>query len=99
MAVPSTTGSDNLTSEDEVAMLVHPDKNMGDEKDAEAFKKLQNGYEVYAGGGRVGVKNIQGFELMKFEHQLKAREGSFILLEEGRIQPRQNICANLWIRM
>ncbi|GLT98944.1 hypothetical protein SLE2022_164160 [Rubroshorea leprosula] len=28
------------------AMLVHPDKNKGDEKAAEAFKKLQNGYEV-----------------------------------------------------
>lgn len=28
------------------AMLVHPDKNMGNEKAAEAFKKLQNGYEV-----------------------------------------------------
>ncbi|KAF7837685.1 dnaJ-like protein subfamily C member 14 [Senna tora] len=28
------------------AMLVHPDKNMGDEKAAEAFKKLQNAYEV-----------------------------------------------------
>lgn len=27
-------------------MLVHPDKNMGDEKAAEAFKKLQNAYEV-----------------------------------------------------
>ncbi|KAL7594237.1 hypothetical protein Lser_V15G31395 [Lactuca serriola] len=77
--VPSTSGSDDLTSEDEVvrllnsvdhysafglsrfqeidalflkreyrkkAMLVHPDKNMGNEKAAEAFKKLQNGYEV-----------------------------------------------------
>ncbi|XP_072994227.1 uncharacterized protein [Typha latifolia] len=28
------------------AMLVHPDKNMGNEKAAEAFKKLQNAYEV-----------------------------------------------------
>ncbi|KAK1318487.1 hypothetical protein QJS10_CPB04g01033 [Acorus calamus] len=28
------------------AMLVHPDKNMGNEKAAEAFKKLQNGYEI-----------------------------------------------------
>ncbi|KAI8002848.1 hypothetical protein LOK49_LG08G03374 [Camellia lanceoleosa] len=28
------------------AMLVHPDKNMGKEKAAEAFKKLQNAYEV-----------------------------------------------------
>ncbi|KAI9123185.1 hypothetical protein K1719_006074 [Acacia pycnantha] len=28
------------------AMLVHPDKNMGDERAAEAFKKLQNAYEV-----------------------------------------------------
>ncbi|CAN6467294.1 unnamed protein product [Victoria cruziana] len=28
------------------AMLVHPDKNMGDEKAVEAFKKLQNAYEV-----------------------------------------------------
>ncbi|KAL4579227.1 hypothetical protein LXL04_015365 [Taraxacum kok-saghyz] len=77
--VASTSGSDDLTSEDEVvrllnsvdhysafglskfqeidasllkreyrkkAMLVHPDKNMGNEKAAEAFKKLQNGYEV-----------------------------------------------------
>lgn len=25
---------------------MHPDKNMGDEKAAEAFKKLQNAYEV-----------------------------------------------------
>ncbi|KAL0433899.1 UNVERIFIED_CONTAM: hypothetical protein Slati_2724200 [Sesamum latifolium] len=30
------------------AMLVHPDKNMGNEKAAEAFKKLQNAYEVEA---------------------------------------------------
>lgn len=29
-----------------MAMLVHPDKNMGNEKAAEAFKKLQNAYEV-----------------------------------------------------
>ncbi|PHU29958.1 hypothetical protein BC332_02051 [Capsicum chinense] len=28
------------------AMLVHPDKNMGNKKAAEAFKKLQNAYEV-----------------------------------------------------
>ncbi|XVE82310.1 hypothetical protein DITRI_Ditri15bG0138000 [Diplodiscus trichospermus] len=28
------------------AMLVHPDKNMGNENAAEAFKKLQNAYEV-----------------------------------------------------
>lgn len=28
------------------AMLVHPDKNMGHEKAADAFKKLQNAYEV-----------------------------------------------------
>ncbi|KAJ6810145.1 uncharacterized protein M6B38_157995 [Iris pallida] len=28
------------------AMMVHPDKNMGNEKAAEAFKKLQNSYEV-----------------------------------------------------
>lgn len=27
-------------------MLVHPDKNMGNEKAAEAFKKIQNAYEV-----------------------------------------------------
>ena len=31
---------------DDQAMLVHPDKNMGNEKAAEAFKKLQNAYEV-----------------------------------------------------
>ncbi|XP_074586064.1 uncharacterized protein LOC141841768 [Curcuma longa] len=76
---PSTSGTEELTSEDEVArllkcsdhysalgfsryenvdvtqlkreyrkkaMLVHPDKNMGNDKAAEAFKKLQNGYEV-----------------------------------------------------
>lgn len=28
------------------AMLVHPDKNMGNERAAEAFKKLQNAYEL-----------------------------------------------------
>lgn len=77
--VPSTSGADELTSENEVvrllncadhysalglsryenidvsllkreyrkkAMLVHPDKNMGNDKAAEAFKKLQNAYEV-----------------------------------------------------
>lgn len=27
-------------------MLVHPDKNRGNEKAVEAFKKLQNAYEV-----------------------------------------------------
>ena len=30
------------------AMLVHPDKNMGNDKAADAFKKLQNAYEVRA---------------------------------------------------
>ncbi|KAL2921058.1 DnaJ-like protein subfamily C member 14 [Bienertia sinuspersici] len=77
--VASTSGAEEITSEDEVvrllnctdhysalgllryqqidasilkreykkkAMLVHPDKNMGNEKAAEAFKKLQNAYEV-----------------------------------------------------
>lgn len=76
---PSTSGTDEMTSEEEVvrllnctdhylvlglsryedidvsvlkreyrkkAMLVHPDKNMGNEKAVEAFKKLQNAYEV-----------------------------------------------------
>lgn len=76
---PSTSGAEELTSEDEVArllnctdhysafgfrpyeiidvsvlkreykkkaMLVHPDKNMGNDKAADAFKKLQNAYEV-----------------------------------------------------
>ena len=28
------------------AMLVHPDKNIGNEKASEAFMKLQNAYEV-----------------------------------------------------
>lgn len=28
------------------AMLVHPDKNMGNDKAADAFKKLQNAYEI-----------------------------------------------------
>jgi len=28
------------------AMLVHPHKNMGNEEAAEAFKKLQNAYEL-----------------------------------------------------
>lgn len=32
--------------------MVHPDKNMGDEKAVEAFKKLQNAYEVcFSGSG------------------------------------------------
>ncbi|CAN1281729.1 Chaperone protein DnaJ, partial [Linum perenne] len=56
--VASTSGTDSeLSSEDEVirllnctdhysAMLVHPDKNMGNDKAAEAFKKLQNAYEI-----------------------------------------------------
>jgi DnaJ family protein C protein 14 len=28
-------------------MLVHPDKNGGNEKAEEAFKRLQNAYEVF----------------------------------------------------
>jgi DnaJ family protein C protein 14 len=34
------------------AMLVHPDKNMGNERAAEAFKKLQNAYELSLVTGR-----------------------------------------------
>ncbi|KAG1326150.1 Chaperone protein DnaJ [Cocos nucifera] len=48
------------------AMLVHPDKNMGNEKAAEAFKKLQNAYEkevlsltVSATIDRVGLIRIE----------------------------------------
>lgn len=29
------------------AMLVHPDKNGGNEQAEEAFKRLQNAYEVF----------------------------------------------------
>ncbi|KAG4379123.1 hypothetical protein GLYMA_17G182451v4 [Glycine max] len=38
--------SPSLKKDFSTAMLVRPDKNMGNEKAVEAFKKLQNAYEI-----------------------------------------------------
>ncbi|KAH6831822.1 hypothetical protein C2S53_008315 [Perilla frutescens var. hirtella] len=46
------------------AMLVHPDKNMGDEKAAEAFKKLQNAYEVL----------LDSFKRKEYDDELRREE-------------------------
>ncbi|PIN18110.1 Molecular chaperone (DnaJ superfamily) [Handroanthus impetiginosus] len=46
------------------AMLVHPDKNMGNEKAAEAFKKLQNAYEVL----------LDSFKRKEYDDQLRREE-------------------------
>ncbi|KAL3505599.1 hypothetical protein ACH5RR_030981 [Cinchona calisaya] len=95
--IPSTSGLDSETSEDEVvrllncsdhyaalglsrfenvdvsvlrreyrkkAMLVHPDKNMGNEKAAEAFKKLQNAYEVL----------LDSFKRKEYDDELRREE-------------------------
>ncbi|KAL0288086.1 UNVERIFIED_CONTAM: hypothetical protein Scaly_2745100 [Sesamum calycinum] len=78
--VPSTSGTGcEMTSEDEVvrkkvrvsditlldmAMLVHPDKNMGNEKAAEAFKKLQNAYEVL----------LDSFKRKEYDDELRREE-------------------------
>ncbi|KAG9130508.1 hypothetical protein Leryth_023343 [Lithospermum erythrorhizon] len=46
------------------AMLVHPDKNMGNEKAAEAFMKLQNAYEVL----------LDAFKRKAYDSELKSEE-------------------------
>ncbi|KAL0414853.1 UNVERIFIED_CONTAM: 30S ribosomal protein S6 [Sesamum radiatum] len=46
------------------AMLVHPDKNMGNEKAAEAFKKLQNAYEVL----------LDSFKRKEYDDELRREE-------------------------
>ncbi|XP_073120219.1 uncharacterized protein [Henckelia pumila] len=46
------------------AMLVHPDKNMGNEKSAEAFKKLQNAYEVL----------LDSFKRKEYDEELRREE-------------------------
>ncbi|KAG6431340.1 hypothetical protein SASPL_109419 [Salvia splendens] len=46
------------------AMLVHPDKNMGDEKAGEAFKKLQNAYEVL----------LDSFKRKEYDDELRREE-------------------------
>ncbi|XP_042055178.1 uncharacterized protein LOC121799777 [Salvia splendens] len=46
------------------AMLVHPDKNMGDEKAVEAFKKLQNAYEVL----------LDSFKRKEYDDELRRQE-------------------------
>lgn len=46
------------------AMLVHPDKNMGNEKSAEAFKKLQNAYEVL----------LDSFKRKEYDDELRREE-------------------------
>lgn len=46
------------------AMLVHPDKNMGDERAAEAFKKLQNAYEVL----------LDSFKRKEYDDELRREE-------------------------
>ncbi|KAI3459194.1 hypothetical protein Pfo_015857 [Paulownia fortunei] len=46
------------------AMLVHPDKNMGNEKAAEAFKKLQNAYEVL----------LDSFKHKEYDDELRREE-------------------------
>ncbi|GFQ01255.1 Dnaj homolog subfamily c member 14 [Phtheirospermum japonicum] len=46
------------------AMLVHPDKNMGNEKADEAFKKLQNAYEVL----------LDSFKRKEYDDELRREE-------------------------
>ncbi|KAL3812250.1 hypothetical protein ACJIZ3_013518 [Penstemon smallii] len=46
------------------AMLVHPDKNMGNEKAAEAFQKLQSAYEVL----------LDSFKRKEYDDELRREE-------------------------
>ncbi|RAL47441.1 hypothetical protein DM860_013406 [Cuscuta australis] len=46
------------------AMLVHPDKNMGNERAADAFKKLQNAYEVL----------LDSFKRKTYDDELRSEE-------------------------
>lgn len=57
------------------AMLVHPDKNMGNEKAVEAFKKLQNAYEVLLDSGKRKAYDdeLRKKELLNFFRGIQTR--------------------------
>ncbi|KAM7280861.1 hypothetical protein ACFE04_007995 [Oxalis oulophora] len=61
------------------AMLVHPDKNMGNEKAAEAFKKLQNAYEVL----------LDSLKRKEYDDKLR-REELLMYLRQYQSGPQKN---------
>lgn len=56
------------------AMLVHPDKNMGNERAADAFKKLQNAYEVLLDSlkRKTYDDELRSEELMNYLHSFRS---------------------------
>ncbi|KAG6517407.1 hypothetical protein ZIOFF_020793 [Zingiber officinale] len=143
LGFPSTSGTEELTSEDEVArllkctdhysalgfmcyenvdvtqlkieyrkkaMLVHPDKNMGNDKAAEAFKKLQNGYEINLNpkpdGARIAKSSTKPKKAMGESNNLpnlllgllrnvSATHSPFASLSHCHVDPpRAYVCAN-----
>ncbi|CAA6674046.1 unnamed protein product [Spirodela intermedia] len=72
------------------AMLVHPDKNMGNEKAAEAFKKLQNAYEVFF-ETKTYDDELRREELLNYIRRLQTTSKSGkhgIFTTSGSVHPR-----------
>ncbi|KAH9329182.1 hypothetical protein KI387_001290 [Taxus chinensis] len=78
------------------AMLVHPDKNMGNVKAEEAFKKLQNAYEALLDSDKKKIydEELQREELLRSLHMFQSgakKNGRYGTSEYGFIISEDNV--------